>query len=88
MMNNKQSNWLQSWDLVKRGGFLLTKWISNNPQVIASVPVEERAKEIKGLDLNHDPMPVYLLKKWLWQFANTKRQLLMFGLSKTVSLLH
>ena len=58
---------IQSWDLVKRGGFLLTKWISNNPQVIASVPVDERAKEIKGLDLHHDPMPVYLLKKWLWQ---------------------
>ena len=45
-------------DLVKRGGFNLTKWISNNPRVIESVPVEDRAKEVKGLDLNHDAMPV------------------------------
>ena len=36
-------------NLVKRGGFLLTKWISNNARVIKSVPDDERAKEVKGL---------------------------------------
>nr|XP_046229927.1 uncharacterized protein LOC124050970 [Scatophagus argus] len=33
------------------GGFKLTKWISNSRAVLASVPAEERAKEVKDLDL-------------------------------------
>lgn len=44
--------------LVRRGGFQLMKCISNNPRVVESVPEEERAKEMKGLDLNQEAMPV------------------------------
>ena len=35
--------------LCKLGGFNLTKWISNSRQVLLSVPVKERAKDIKNV---------------------------------------
>ena len=38
--------------LLARGGFHLTKWVSNSAKVIASVPVEERSGSAK--DLNFD----------------------------------
>nr|XP_054773349.1 uncharacterized protein LOC129281437 [Lytechinus pictus] len=44
--------------LLRDAGFKLTKWISNSPSVLGSVPEEERAKEVKGLDLNVDALPV------------------------------
>ena len=34
-------------------GFRLTKWISNDRKVLKAVPVEERAKGVKNLDLHH-----------------------------------
>lgn len=40
------------------GGFKLTKWTSNSRAVLASVPVEERAKEVKDLDLDKDKLPI------------------------------
>ena len=43
--------------LLARGGFKLTKWISNNTKVLASIPVEERAKDVKELDLNYEALP-------------------------------
>ena len=48
-------------DLVKlcaKGGFHLTKWLSNSRRVLAAIPEEERAKDIKDLDLDHDILPV------------------------------
>lgn len=44
-------------ELLAKGGFRLTKWVSNSPRVMKSVPLEERAKEIKGLNLNFEAMP-------------------------------
>ena len=41
-----------------KGGFLLTKWMSNSRQVLAAIPETERAKEVKNLDLDHDDLPV------------------------------
>lgn len=41
-----------------KGSFHLTKWISNCRSVLASIPEEERAKEVKNLDLDHDSLPV------------------------------
>ncbi|XP_037553232.1 uncharacterized protein LOC119429736, partial [Nematolebias whitei] len=41
-----------------KGGFHLTKWISNSRSVLAVIPEEERAKEVKDLDLDCDLLPV------------------------------
>ena len=43
--------------LLARGGFRLTKWISNNTKVLASIPIEERAKDVKELNLNYEALP-------------------------------
>ena len=37
---------------MSEGGFKLTKWISNDPQVLRSIPKELRAKDVKELDLH------------------------------------
>ena len=44
--------------LCQRGGFILSKWISNSRAVLTSIPHEHRAKEIKELDLDKDNLPV------------------------------
>ncbi|VDI00951.1 Hypothetical predicted protein [Mytilus galloprovincialis] len=44
--------------LLKQGGFRIAKWVSNDRDVINFVPVEERAKEIKDLDLDQDSVPI------------------------------
>ncbi|XP_016531066.1 uncharacterized protein LOC107837133 [Poecilia formosa] len=45
-------------DLCSKGGFKLSKWVSNSRTVLMSVPEERRAKEIKNLDLDKDQLPV------------------------------
>ncbi|XP_070541303.1 uncharacterized protein [Ptychodera flava] len=42
----------------KKGGFRLTKWVSNSREVLETIPKEERAKEIKDLKLEYDCLPV------------------------------
>ena len=44
-------------ELYSRGGFKLTKWISNSQEVIEAVPVEERANNLKKLDLAQEDLP-------------------------------
>ena len=44
--------------LPSKGGFRLTKWISNSREVLETIPEEERAKEVKTLDLSKDDLPV------------------------------
>ena len=39
-------------ELLSKGGFRLTKWISNSREVINSVPESERGPSVKDLDLN------------------------------------
>ncbi|KAL9979133.1 hypothetical protein ACROYT_G016747 [Oculina patagonica] len=38
--------------------FRLTKWISNDRRVLEAIPVEERVKGVKNLDLDHSSLPV------------------------------
>lgn len=44
--------------LVTLVGFWLTKWISNDRKVLEVIPVEEREKGVKNLDLDHSSLPV------------------------------
>ena len=41
-----------------KGGFRLTKFISNHRSVLESIPEEERSKEVKLLDLNYDDLKI------------------------------
>ena len=43
--------------MCKEGGFRLHKFISNRKEVIEAIPTEDRAKDIKDLDLEHDELP-------------------------------
>ncbi|XP_041471180.1 uncharacterized protein LOC121420582 [Lytechinus variegatus] len=45
-------------NLLEKGGFKLTKWASNSSKVLTSIPKEDRAKQVKGLDLNCDILPI------------------------------
>ena len=40
------------------GGFKLTKFVSNDREVIASIPKEERAHGIKNIDLDQSRLPI------------------------------
>ena len=61
--------------LCKEGGFHLTKWVSNNHDVVQTVPTEERAKDIRELSMeNQNPQhdEEYFLSRvqfmipWAW----------------------
>ena len=41
-----------------KGGFNLTKFVSNSREMMMLVPPEDTAKEIKGLDLSIDKLPI------------------------------
>ena len=43
---------------MSRGGFNLTKWISNDRKVLESIPLHDLAKNVKELDLTEDVLPV------------------------------
>ena len=43
--------------LMSIGGFNSTKWASNDQQVLESIPLDERAKDVKELDLECDMLP-------------------------------
>ena len=45
-------------EMSKRGGFNLHKFVSNNKDVIESIPVEDRAKGIKNIHLDHQALPL------------------------------
>ena len=45
-------------EMCKKGGFNLHKFTSNRKEVIAQIPVEDRAEDIKHLDLDHDALPI------------------------------
>lgn len=39
-------------DLLAKGGFRLTKWMSNSPAVLSSIPEQDRAPSVKTLDFD------------------------------------
>lgn len=44
--------------MLQRGGFHLSKWITNSRTVLTSIPEEERSRTTKDLDLNRDDLPM------------------------------
>lgn len=52
------------------GGFQLTKWASNSRTVLSSIPLEERAKDVKMLDLEKDELPVERALGLQWCIEN------------------
>ncbi|XDV52444.1 hypothetical protein PO909_021172 [Leuciscus waleckii] len=44
--------------ILHSGGFRLTKWVSNSRAVLSAIPVEERAEELRDLNLDLDMLPV------------------------------
>ena len=45
-------------DTLAAGGFRLTKWLSNNKEVIQAIPESERAPSVLDLDLDKDRLPI------------------------------
>lgn len=44
--------------MCSKGGFHLTKWVSNSRSVLLSFPETERSKEVRNLDFNKSNLPV------------------------------
>ncbi|VDI74707.1 Hypothetical predicted protein [Mytilus galloprovincialis] len=44
--------------LLSRGGFRIAKWISNNREVMRSIPISDMAVGIKDLHLDQDTLPI------------------------------
>ena len=53
--------------ICSKGGFHLTKWVSNSREVLESIPRDERAKEVKQLNLEHDTLPMEGALGLQWQ---------------------
>ncbi|CAB3983333.1 RNA-directed DNA polymerase from transposon X-element, partial [Paramuricea clavata] len=47
-----------SVEMCRKGGFRLHKFLSNERKVIESIDIENRATEVKKLDLDHDVLPI------------------------------
>lgn len=45
-------------EMCAKGGFRLHKFVSNNKEVLESVPVDDRAKGVKELNLDQDNLPM------------------------------
>ena len=50
--------------LLSKGGFRLTKWLSNSRKVIESIPESERAKSVKDLDFDQTLIERALGVRW------------------------
>ena len=51
-------------ELLAKGGFRLTKWLSNNRKVLAGIPESERASSLVNLDLDDLQTACALGLKW------------------------
>ena len=48
----------QLQNLLHRGGFQLTKWISNSREVVSAFPEDQRSPSVKDLDMDFDRLPM------------------------------
>ena len=58
--------------LLQRGGFRLTKWISNSHEVLESIPGSERVQGIMKLDLWRDELPIERALGVQWRIESDK----------------
>ena len=66
-------------ELLARGGFHLTKWYSNEREVLATIPESERAKSVVNLELEKLPTETALGLKW-----NTEEDKLVWELLEKI----
>ena len=52
--------------LCASGGFNLTKWTSNSRDFLAAVPENDRAKDVRNVDLSQDVLPIERALGVLW----------------------
>ncbi|XP_041478910.1 uncharacterized protein LOC121426618 [Lytechinus variegatus] len=62
-------------ELLQRGGFRLTKWISNNMDVLSGLPPSECVASIEDLGLDHDHVPTERTLGVLWDVETDALQL-------------
>ena len=51
-------------ELLSKGGFCFTKWLSNSRRVVESIPEAERAAAVKNLDFEHPIIQRALRVQW------------------------
>ena len=56
--------------VLSKGGFNLTKWISNEREVLQTIPEEHHVKEVKNRSLNDDNLPTERTLGALWDVEN------------------
>ena len=57
-------------EMCRRGGFRLHKFTSNSKEVVESIPVASRTKDIKEIDLNRDLLPPKRVLGVEWNIKN------------------
>ena len=51
---------------LERGGFRLTKWMSNSKEVMAAIPLQRRSTRVREVDLARDKLPTDRALGVLW----------------------
>ncbi|XP_068704307.1 uncharacterized protein [Montipora foliosa] len=63
---------VQLRNLLVKGGFRLTKWLCNRPEVLESIPKDERAPSVLDLDLDKDKLPLQRALGLKWDMESDK----------------
>ena len=63
---------VQLSNLLAKGGFRLTKWLCNRPEVLESIPKDKRAPSVLDLDLDKDKLPLQRALGLKWDMESDK----------------
>ena len=58
------------YDLLQRGGFRLTKWVSNSRAALKQIPEADHAKAIASIDLEKNALPSERVLGVLWRIES------------------
>ena len=70
---------------LKRGGFHLTKWMSNSKEVMALISQQERSTNVKNIDLASDRLPIDRALGVLWNLEDDSLRVAVTTLDKPVT---